>query len=149
MPWAVSRPSSTVLKLKNIALKLRACMMSWFKRKAKTYPASASLLPDSMFFWFQFWQLPDFGQFRRSVFSAPNPHFSNFCCKQRRLHDFTQGWPLRGAWVAPGWRKGGPWVPQTQSQSAEGRKREVLVVAFDFSGQKLRANSQKPIVKYL
>src|SRR5207302_505507 len=57
--------------------------------------------------------------------NRPPPPFLEFCCKQRHLHHFTQGWPLRGAWVALGWPKGGPWVTQSQtqsqSQSAEGR----------------------------
>jgi hypothetical protein len=44
--WAVSALSSSVSKLQNIAPKLRACVISWLKQKAKTNPASASLLPN-------------------------------------------------------------------------------------------------------
>src|SRR5215471_2067757 len=46
MRWAASALSSTVSKLKNIAPKLRVCVMSWPKSKAKTSPASAFPLPN-------------------------------------------------------------------------------------------------------
>jgi hypothetical protein len=51
--------------------------MSWPKLKAKTYPAPASLLPDSIVFGFQFWQLADVGNFG-DLHRAPTRHFFNF-----------------------------------------------------------------------
>jgi hypothetical protein len=77
-------------------------------------------------------------------FPPPTQPVFTFCCKQRCFRKFTLGRRLRHAWVALAWPLGGPRVTQTQSQSAEGRKTKTATVAVDFSGQKPRANSQKP-----
>jgi len=50
----------------------------------------------------------------------PTPLFFNLRCKQKHLLNFTQGRPLRGAWVALGWPLGHPSVTQSQSQSQAG-----------------------------
>jgi hypothetical protein len=53
-------------------------------------------------------------------------------------------WPLGGAWVAQGWPNP---KPNPNPKQAEGRKVKARCFAphaVAFSGQKLRANSQKP-----
>jgi len=102
---------------------------------------------------------------------APTPtrHFSTLVAN-KALIQFdawaTLAWRLGGPCVALGWPKGDPWVTQSQSQTqsgpirapllrangrnpkqAEGRKVKApwfIAHAVAFSGQKLRANSQKP-----
>jgi len=56
--------------------------------------------------------------------TSPTPIFQ-VLLQTKHLSNFTQGWPLRHAWVALGSRLGHPRVTQTQSQSqsAEGRNR--------------------------
>ena len=50
--------------------------------------------------------------------AAPHPAFFQPLLQTKHLPKFTLGPPLRHAWVALGWPKGGPSVTQTQSQDA-------------------------------
>ncbi|HLK09027.1 MAG TPA: hypothetical protein VKV30_13820 [Candidatus Angelobacter sp.] len=91
------------MRLKNIALKLRACVMSWLKPKAKTLSSVA--VPESNVFAFQFWQLPDFGNFG-DLFLVPLPPFFRLLLQTNALKRFhprmALAWRLGGAWVAQG-----------------------------------------------
>jgi hypothetical protein len=63
-----------------------------------------------------------------TAIAHPTPAFFPFLLQTKHLSKSTLAWRLGGPCVALGWRLGGPRVAhsQTQSQQAEGRKREAV-----------------------
>jgi hypothetical protein len=70
-------------------------------------------------------------------FFHPTRPFPNLCCKQREFSNSTLGRPLRSAWVALAWPKGGPWVAQTQSQTQSQKYRQRVVGCFSLSNYQI------------